>query len=112
MKCPQCDGGREHPHHNCETRHGSGRVRKNAPEKQKSCGSDPCFPKRAARDNEKRGVMERVLAVWMRHPHLRLGQLISNANSGHDLFFTQDADLVEKVERYSEERQVAEVQDS
>jgi hypothetical protein len=102
MKCPHCDGGREYPFHNCETCHGSGRVKKGMPKKSLTFWLD----------SEKRRAMERILAVWMRHPHLRLGQLISNANNGTDLFFVRDADFADNVERYSKERQVAEVQNS
>ena len=44
-------------------------------------------------------TLERVLAVWKKHPHLRLGQLLTNAAYGKcPLFYMSDIALVEAIE--------------
>lgn len=51
----------------------------------------------------------RLAHAWMRHPDLRLGQIISNVmkadNSARqpNLFYIEDEELVEEVERYMRE---------
>lgn len=62
---------------------------------------------RAVTPEQKREVIERLLAAWMRAPDLRLGQLISNSVyepvSGRmvDLFTIEDVVFVESVERFA-----------
>jgi hypothetical protein len=56
------------------------------------------IPGRAQTDDEKREVVEKLLAAWQseRGKHLRLGQLI--ANSGiHDVFTVEDSELADLV---------------
>jgi hypothetical protein len=48
--------------------------------------------------NRIRPLMERLIAVWERHPDLRLGQIVSNASPGHDSFNIEDAALVRAIE--------------
>lgn len=64
---------------------------------------------RAETSEEKRVVIERLLAAWLKQPAQRLGQLIENATGAAadrkvvDLFYIEDQSLVECVEKYLEE---------
>lgn len=49
-------------------------------------------------------ALERIREVWMAHPELRLGQLLSNVKSNGDLYYIEDEDLVNKVEDFYSER--------
>ncbi len=53
---------------------------------------------RAATDEQKRVVIERVYTLWCAHPELRLGQLLSNVSS--DLYFREDVPLVDTLEQF------------
>jgi len=53
---------------------------------------------RAATDEQKRVVIERVYTLWCAHPELRLGQLFSNVSS--DLYYKEDFPLVETLEQF------------
>ncbi len=60
---------------------------------------------RAKTNEQKRLVIERVLAVWQKNPDLRLGQLLINATSGLDndhtvrkMFYVEDDALAERLE--------------
>jgi hypothetical protein len=56
-------------------------------------------PGRAITDEQKRAVVERLLAAWQRRPELRLGQLLVAGTPGYDVFYVEDADLVRSAER-------------
>jgi hypothetical protein len=68
--------------------------------------SDYKVPGRAYTIEEKRAIMERILAVWEQYPDMRLGQLLDNSvHSGISvsdraarLFYMEDKRLVEMVE--------------
>jgi hypothetical protein len=56
---------------------------------------------RAETPEDKREIIERILAVWLSKPQQRLGQLIENArgwNPQVDLFMIEDQDLADLVE--------------
>ncbi len=55
---------------------------------------------RAKTPEEKRAVIERVLAVWLQHPALRLGQLLENVCQDDGLFYVEDSELAERLERW------------
>lgn len=57
-------------------------------------------PGRAVTDEQKRAVMERLLAAWMRMPMLRLGQLLEAATDQEEtaVFFVEDDALARCVE--------------
>lgn len=58
-------------------------------------------------------ALERIREVWMAHPELRLGQLLSNVKSNSDLYYIEDEDLVNKVEDfYSERPQLYDTEDN
>jgi hypothetical protein len=46
-----------------------------------------------------RPLMERLIAVWERHPDLRLGQIVSNASPERDSFSIEDEALIRSIER-------------
>lgn len=63
--------------------------------------------------DEKRMIMDRILAVWAADPHQRLGQLLLNAvcispvpqddeTAQDQFFFMDDSDLVAWVEKFAE----------
>lgn len=51
-----------------------------------------------------RPLMERLIAVWERHPDFRLGQLVSNAAPNRDPYSIEDAQLIKAIERQLGER--------
>ena len=53
---------------------------------------------RAATDEQKRAVIERLYTLWCAHPELRLGQLLGNVSS--DLYYKEDFPLVETLEQF------------
>jgi len=53
---------------------------------------------RAATDEQKRVVIERLYTLWCAHPELRLGQLLSNVSS--DLYFREDIPLMDSLEHF------------
>ena len=53
---------------------------------------------RARTPDQKREVIERLLAVWENHPDLRLLQLITNVYS--DCYYVEDWDFIEALERF------------
>lgn len=61
---------------------------------------------RAQTPEQKREVVERLLASWLAIPELRLGQLIVNAMQaaapfyGADLFYVEDRKLLAQVVDY------------
>lgn len=66
------------------------------------------MPERAAitqPEITKREVMERLLRVWEANPHLRLGQLLSNATIDVDVFYLFDDEFVKLIELYLPKKQ-------
>lgn len=61
---------------------------------------------RAVTDEQKRAVIERLLAAWCRMPALRLGQMLDSAlmreQPGPDLFYVEDEDIARKAELLAE----------
>lgn len=55
--------------------------------------------------NRIRPLMERLIAVWERHPDLRLGQIVSNASPDRDSFNIEDEALIQAIERQLGEQQ-------
>lgn len=66
------------------------------------CPNHPDLPKRALHPFQKRDLLERLFAIWMKYPELRLGQLIESAHrldgGSVDLFMAEDADLIQAIE--------------
>lgn len=61
-------------------------------------------PSRATTPERKRAVIERILAVWLRNPDQRLGQLIHNAwPPDGDTFYAEDEALADAVEQADRE---------
>jgi hypothetical protein len=60
---------------------------------------------RAETPEDKREIVERILAAWLKHPHQRLGQLIENARARisplpkSDLFVFEDEALADAIDR-------------
>jgi hypothetical protein len=55
-------------------------------------------PGRAWEDYQKKVVLDRLLELWIRHPKLRLGQLIRNVYDNDDLFTEEDWSFIERLE--------------
>lgn len=58
---------------------------------------DP-IPGRAATEEQKRAIIERLLALWQAHPTQRLGQLLDNAHAGPLLYYIEDETLIGLLE--------------
>jgi hypothetical protein len=56
---------------------------------------------RAVTPEQKRAVVERLYAAWLKVPNLRLGQLIANAVDGGEIFYVPDGGLADDVESYA-----------
>lgn len=57
--------------------------------------------KRAKTKYEKAEIIERLHDLWLKHPELRLGQLIGNVYhypSGIDTYFDEDYDFILNLE--------------
>lgn len=52
---------------------------------------------RALTDEQKREVIERLYQIWLHHPELRLGQLLSIG----DIYYIEDFDLVNRLEQHT-----------
>lgn len=61
---------------------------------------------RATTDEQKRNVVERVYALWIAHPELRLGQLLGNVF--REMYYVEDIELVQTLERFYLARPVGE----
>ncbi len=66
------------------------------------------LPGRANTPAEKRQIIERLLAVWQKHPELRLGQLIialgyGSARSGTSIFYVEDEEFLRRIEMESDD---------
>lgn len=61
------------------------------------------IPGRAETPEQKRRVMEQVLAYWLANPKLRLGQLLQDAVDvrGQNLFYVEDDKLVEFLKSFT-----------
>jgi hypothetical protein len=53
---------------------------------------------RANLSEEKRAILDRILAVWVRNPDMRLGQIISGGLAMGDAYYIEDKDLIKKIE--------------
>lgn len=60
-------------------------------------------PGRAVTDEQKRAVMERLLAAWIMVPHMRLGQFVCAfaARANADPFYIEDDALVAQAVEFS-----------
>jgi hypothetical protein len=50
--------------------------------------------------DQRQDVIVRLYALWERHPQLRLGQLIENANFNNGLYSVDDMELIYQLERF------------
>lgn len=55
---------------------------------------------RAFTPEEKKQILNRILAVWVSVPDMRLGQLIVCSQYTVDTFYVEDQKLVENVEAF------------
>jgi predicted Rossmann-fold nucleotide-binding protein len=62
---------------------------------------------RAKTKDEKKQIITRLYKLWLKNPELRLSQLIENTyhhkNDNHCLYFVEDFDLIEALERHYQE---------
>lgn len=56
--------------------------------------------KRAESKENKKEIIKRILDIWVDLDCLRLGQLLDDALVQSDLFFIEDYDLIEKLEKF------------
>ena len=59
--------------------------------------------KRAITLEEKKEIVDRLLALWTRDKEmsdLRLGQMIWNVTQGGDFFYIEDYDFIKLIEEY------------
>lgn len=52
---------------------------------------------RAYTPEEKRAIVERLLALWIEYPSLRLGQLIYIGTGGRDIFSVEDDAFIAEI---------------
>jgi hypothetical protein len=57
-------------------------------------------PGRAYSPEQKRAVIERLYAAWLKVPTLRLGQFIHGATHGRDIFSVEDEALIAELEQW------------
>lgn len=56
--------------------------------------------KRAEGTMAKREVIERLYALWLQHPDMRLTQLVRNIYpTDYDMYHVEDFELIEELER-------------
>jgi len=57
---------------------------------------------RAKTDEQKREIVDRLYAVWVKNPDLRFGQLIWNGygNIESNLFYVEDRELISSMEEH------------
>jgi hypothetical protein len=65
--------------------------------------NDP-VPGRAHTTEQKRAIIERLYAAWLRYPEQRLSQFISNATRGCDIFYIEDEAFLAELEQMAEEQ--------
>ena len=56
-------------------------------------------PNRANTPEQKQEIINRLHALWLQYPELRLGQLILNYFRA-DFYYIEDFDLIEKLEKH------------
>lgn len=56
---------------------------------------------RAETPEDKKRIMGKIQNAWLANPHLRLGQLMSNATHEVDLFSIEDESLADRLLKYS-----------
>lgn len=56
------------------------------------------IPGHAHTPEHKRAIIERLYAVWMRRPELRLGQLIASVHESPVLVYVEDDALMDVLE--------------
>ncbi len=54
---------------------------------------------RANTSKEKAAIILRLGVLWGRNPELRLGQLINNCVENEEIYYIEDFDLIEKLEK-------------
>lgn len=60
--------------------------------------------KRAKSVLQKREIMERLYALWLQHPDMRLTQLVRNVYPGdYDLYHVEDFPFIEELEQRYED---------
>jgi hypothetical protein len=69
---------------------------------------------RAETPGEKRAIIERLYAAWLIMPDLRLGQLLENAVPGSPalgsaLYYCEDFELVDRLEKYCMDSKTKEI---
>lgn len=47
-------------------------------------------------------ILQRLEVIWKKYPDLRLGQLIMNVGNENSLYYLEDDELIEKLERFYE----------
>lgn len=63
------------------------------------------IPDRANTPEEKQEIMERLYKLWLKHPELRLGQLIVNIyRSSNSLYLAEDFNFIKELEEIYEQR--------
>ena len=65
-----------------------------------------CMRRMTMRDPKRiKPLLEQIEKVWLKHPDLRLCQLLSNHFPDcNDLFYIEDDKLMEELKSYDEER--------
>lgn len=56
------------------------------------------IPGRAYTPEQKRAVVDRLYALWLQVPELRLGQVLDLAHAGSLLFYVEDKALLDLIE--------------
>lgn len=54
----------------------------------------------AKRKEEIDATLEIIRTVWIKNPHLRLGQIIENIKNGTDLYYVEDKDLSKRIKDF------------
>ena len=49
-------------------------------------------------EEKKKAILDRIYAVWVRNPDMRLGQIISGGLAMGDAYYIEDKDLIKKIE--------------
>jgi len=47
-------------------------------------------------------ILDRIKAIWEKHPDFRLGQLICNVIPESIIYYVEDNDMIDAVEKYYE----------
>jgi hypothetical protein len=57
--------------------------------------------KRCVTPEEKAELLEKILKIWVEHPHQRLCQLLVNSSRGDDIFYKEDDELLRDLEQFT-----------